>query len=119
MTETRDTQIGLRRADRPPIGNIRYKRVLRWSPKERMLRLFRIMWQRGKGDIGFSNPIFQPYDVKLSFAIEIKLEDSWVGVFWKKPREGSVSKDTFVYVCIVPWFPIRIHYSRSHGGRHV
>lgn len=118
MDTTLTPHIEITRKDRPPVSNIRFKRVLRWSKSERMLRLCRIMWQRGAGSLGIHNPVFQPYDVKLSFAIERKFEDSWIGVYWQRPRKDSASHGTFVYICLVPWFPLRVHYQRGHGGRY-
>jgi hypothetical protein len=89
--------------------NWRIKSVFRWSADERLLRLFRVMWERQR--VGIT------YSVKLSFGIARKIEDSWIGIYWK--RSHLFDKETFVYFCLIPWFPIRVHYIRSYGGNYI
>lgn len=83
----------------------------RYSKSEKLLRLIRCVWCRGKGPgIGGRGN----YSAKLSIAIEFKLADFWVGAFWKTKRDES-----WLWICVIPCVPLRVHYQRSHGGRHV
>lgn len=69
------------------------------------------MWMRGHGP-GVGAP--DNYSAKLSVGIERKIEDLWVGAFWKGDRD-----EREVWVCLVPCLPIRFHYKRSYGGFEV
>lgn len=83
----------------------------RYSKYEKLLRLVRFLWCRGQGPgIGGRGN----YSAKLSVAIELKLADFWVGAFWKTKRDES-----WLWICVIPCVPLRIHYQRSYGGRHV
>lgn len=54
----------------------------------------------------------------IRMRFEFKIEDSWVGVFWRKTVEECVSDRSGmiietsprldVWVCFVPWFPLHI-----------
>jgi len=89
---------------------IRFKFVGRWSKAESLLRICRFMKKHGEGPfVGGDN-----FDAKLSFAIEIKLADFWIGCFWKKAQN-----DLWIWICLIPCFPIRVHYQKSYGGWHV
>jgi hypothetical protein len=95
----------------------RFKNVWRWSRSERRLRLFRIMWERDGGPGLATLGGREGYDVKLSFAIERKFQDSWVGLFWKSHVCYKRLNNYELWICVIPWFPIRVHYLRSYGGR--
>lgn len=52
---------------------------------------------------------------QLSVRLELKWEDLWVGVFWKrtKPRGSEVwprSKDLDVWICILPCLPLHLRF---------
>lgn len=88
--------------------NLEFKRVLRWSKSERMLRLFRVLWLvRGAPGAGYS--------VKLSAALHIVPGKVCVGVVVTtvEPYERTV------WLYLLPCVAIRFHYDRSYGGRFV
>lgn len=72
--------------------NLRVKSVMRVDTIQRHLRLFRIMWERG-------DPGFGGYSVKLAVGLHPKLI-------------GYDRKCNILTIC-----GVRIHYSRSYGGR--
>lgn len=41
--------------------------------------------------------------MKINARLEYKLEDFWIGVFWKSSKEG-----TDIYICFIPCFPLHI-----------
>jgi hypothetical protein len=90
---------------------LRCRWIGRYSKTEKLLRLIRIIWQRGDGPGlgGRGN-----YSAKLSVAVEFKLADFWIGAFWKTKRD-----EKWLWVCVIPCVPLRFHYQRSYGGRHV
>lgn len=45
-----------------------------------------------------------PIHVRLEF----KLEDAWIGVFWKRTPQGREAKKTDIWVCLVPCLPVHI-----------
>jgi len=52
----------------------------------------------------------------ISARFEFKVEDSWIGVFWKH-TEATVDSGKFplftdIWVCFVPWFPLHIMIQR-------
>lgn len=77
--------------------NIRVKRVLRLDEIQRHFRLFRVMWERG--EVGVSHG---GYSAKLAVGITPKL----LGY------RRDATHDWLVTV-----FGLRVHYSRSYGGR--
>ena len=48
----------------------------------------------------------------MEIKIEFKLEDFWIGVFWKRePRWDELrflGKDLHIWICIIPCLPIHI-----------
>lgn len=72
------------------------KFVNRYSPTERIYRLFRIMWVRGTVGDG------RGYSAKLTFAITPDLF-----------RFRFLGADLYLVFLFV-----RIHYERSYGGTH-
>jgi len=57
----------------------------------------------------------------ISARFEFKIEDSWIGVFWKRSIDESVEVNDSeteavivstprldVWVCFVPWFPLHV-----------
>ena len=90
----------------------RIKRVLTWSPTEKRLRLFRVLWVRGLGP-GYGAP--ENYSAKLSVAIELKRWSMCVGLScWRERRD-----DQTWWLMPLPCVAIRLHYERSYGGWHV
>lgn len=73
--------------------NLRVKRVMRFDEIQRHFRLLRIMWERGTLGGGYG------YSVKLAFGL------------W--PRLLGYDR-TFSILTVLG---LRIHYSRSYGGR--
>ncbi len=51
-------------------------------------------------------------------AVEFKIEDCWIGIFWRFKEVGygsilgSVTEDLNIWICLIPCFPI--HIIRSH-----
>lgn len=69
-----------------PLFGFRCRWIGRYSKSEKLLRLIRILWCRGKGPgIGGRDN----YSCKLSVAVEFKLADFWVGAFWKRKRDEA------------------------------
>lgn len=57
--------------------------------------------------------IFQDVPFKDFVALEFKLPDFWVGVFWKSAEELSpmfAAKRLDVWVCLLPCLPIHIRW---------
>ena len=74
------------------MSNLRFKPVMRLDEIQRHFRLFRIMWERGE-------PGYGGYSVKLAVGLHPKV----------------IGYDrTFKILTICG---VRIHYSRSYGGR--
>jgi hypothetical protein len=44
--------------------------------------------------------------MKLSVRLEFKLEDFWIGVFWKRSQVA-----THVWICLLPCLPIHLTIS--------
>lgn len=87
--------------------NLRSKIINTWSRAEKRWRLFSIQWESiDANNLTVSN--------ELSFGIEIKIPDLWVGVFWRKEGQGRL-----FWLCLIPCVPLRIHLKRSWGGRFV
>ena len=42
--------------------------------------------------------------------IEFKLEDMWIGLFWKKIMRYQGFYQYDIYICLIPCFPICIRY---------
>lgn len=79
-----------------------------WSRREKRLRLFIFSWLRGLGP-GWGTP--NNYNAALSVGVEWKVEDLWLGVFWKGTRD-----ERWIWLCVIPCVPIRFHYRRAYGG---
>jgi len=49
-----------------------------------------------------------------SISLEFKIEDCWVGAFWKTNNiqtvEGDVKFSTDIWICLLPCLPIHITY---------
>ena len=43
----------------------------------------------------------------LTILIGFDPRDIWIGLFWNRPEPFY---DLFIYICIVPMFPIKIEY---------
>ena len=59
-------------------------------------------------------PASQPGEVrgrKLSISICFKPQDLWIGAFWKREHF-----DLFIWICLIPCVPIRLHFQRTYGG---
>lgn len=76
---------------------MRLKTVFRYDPDNRLYRLFRVIWRRGKGP-GVGAP--DNYDAMVTVALSRRL------FRWVRECDG--------------WrlwvFPFRLHYERSYGG---
>ena len=80
-----------------PWHSFRFKRVLRYDRKSKMLRAARVVWQRGKVGDGTG------YSTKLSLALH--------------PRLFSFHRDWSETIIVIAG--IRIHHQRSWGGIQV
>lgn len=49
----------------------------------------------------------------LSTSVCFEPRDLWVGVYWTTNKADG---DLFVFICLLPCFPIRFHWKRSYGG---
>lgn len=49
--------------------------------------------------------------------IEVEIRDCWVGLYWDNKIEGVVgygyTQEVDIYVCIIPVFPIHLHFERD------
>jgi hypothetical protein len=81
--------------------------VNRYSPGERLFRLFRLVW-------GGSYPSVPSR--KLTFAVAIRKERWLPGLF--RLRNGETFHRRW-HLVLIPCVVIRIHYARSYGGRFV
>ncbi len=78
-----------------------------WMPKENRVCLARLRWEKGVPGLpggGHSN--------KLSVSVLFEKRDAWIGLYWTKTK----SEEWFFYICLIPFFPIRIHKMKSYGG---
>ena len=77
---------------------MRLKTVFRYSPHEKLYRLFRVIWRRGKGPgVGAPNN----YDAELTFAL---CRPWWIG--FRRECDGWRL-----------WFAgLRVHHEKSFGG---
>ncbi len=78
--------------------NFRARCIFRLDTIQRHYRLWRIMWERGEPGDG------QGYSVKVA----IGLAKAW----WRTESLGSYDR-------MVTMLGLRLHYSRSYGGRFV
>ena len=78
-----------------------WKKVCRWDEQARLLRVFRVMWQRGKVSDG------KGYSAKFSFALWL----SKYGLLRFQREEGGGT--------LFSLLGLRFHYERSYGGIHV
>jgi hypothetical protein len=84
----------------PGDSEMKFKLVMRLDRRNRIYRLFRVMWIRGRVGDG------KGYSVKFSVALE--------------PRIVSVRRNAIHWPdVIVTILGVRIHYQRSYGGLHV
>ncbi len=44
--------------------------------------------------------------------IDVEIRDLWVGVYWDNKIEGDTQMID-LYICIIPVFPIHLHFERS------
>lgn len=50
--------------------------------------------------------------MKMKIRLEFKLQDMWIGAFFKKNKEARTQDTDYewldIYICILPMFPIHI-----------
>lgn len=80
-----------------PPDIMRVKWLGRWDARNRLLRLFRVMWERGQVGDG------KGYSVKLSVGLGSTL------LHWRRESDGW----------ILAALGVRLHYRWSYGGRFV
>jgi hypothetical protein len=73
-----------------------FKRVMTYSDRERMVRLFRLIWERG--EVGHGG-----YSAKFTVGLAPKL------LIWRREWDGWL-----LYL-----LGVRLHFKRSWGGRFV
>jgi hypothetical protein len=49
----------------------------------------------------------------LSTSVCVEPRDLWIGAYWETNKADG---DFFLFVCLLPCFPIRFHWKRSRGG---
>lgn len=76
------------------IENLRFKRVLRFDPYERKLRLFRVMWEANGG------PGPDGYSAKVSLNLV--------------PKLFAIKRETFDLR--IALMGVQVHVHRSYGG---
>jgi hypothetical protein len=55
---------------------------------------------------------------KISVKVIWDPRDLWIGAYWD--RKKGVDPSLFVYICIIPCLPIRIHHKRiTTAGRYL
>lgn len=82
------------KGQRVKLHDIRFKRVFRWDSHNKLLRLFRIMWERGNVGDG------RGYSAKFSLACTPRIIGWHRGMFdWALTVLG-----------------LRVHYLRAYGG---
>ena len=69
---------------------------------------WRATWNRGTVGNGHR------YGAELSVGLVWEPRNLWVGVHWQKDRTNA--HGMFVFICLLPCLPIRIHYHRFYGG---
>lgn len=77
--------------------NLRVRKIMRYDPSNRLLRVGRVMWERGIVGDG------DGYSVKLSVGLRPAL------FRWKRGSTGW----------LLTVLGLRVHYDRSYGGTHV
>lgn len=91
---------------------VRIGRSLRFQPapnvirRERRICLTRIAWERGSPGDG------KGYSTEVSISLCWKPEMAFFGVYHRP--DGAYYR--LVYLCLIPFFPVRIHWTRSYGG---
>jgi len=83
---------------------------VQWQPnvigRERRICLTRLRWEHGAVGDGAG------YSVKVSASLCLEPHDMWIGLFWRRGWQEWTA-----WLCLVPCFPLRVHYQRSYGGR--
>ena len=56
---------------------------------------------------------------RILLTLEFKLEDLWVGLFWKhqKSTYSKISYFTEIWICLIPCFPFHFKYIRVDQKR--
>lgn len=49
----------------------------------------------------------------MTVNLEFKLEDLWVGVFWRRSGGWDYVPKLHVWVCLVPCFPLHFTFNRG------
>lgn len=78
------------------LSMLRLRWVNRWDSRDKVLRLFRITWRRGRAGDGYG------YGAKLTLALRPKV------FAWLR------SKDCAEVILTI--LGVRLHYQRSYGG---
>lgn len=92
------------RSDSQHLKAFRLKPVLTWSPKERKIRVFRLIWTKGAGPGAGGNN----YSASFSFAIQFKRLFLWCGEDQMLP---ATRKHWRFYLPFMV-----VHYHRAYGG---
>jgi hypothetical protein len=86
---------------------------IQWLPnvilQQRRICLTRLRWERGVVGDGHG------YSAKLSISLCWKLQDMWIGVFWRR-HDCNPTNGWLAWFCLLPCLPIRLSYQRSYGG---
>ena len=86
---------------------LRFRFVNRYSKDEKLLRLFRLTWCRGRGPgVGGRDN----YSAKLSAGVEFDSHRLTVGISRQKQQREKI------ILLSIPFVSLRLHYKRDHGG---
>lgn len=47
---------------------------------------------------------------RLRVRLEFKAVDCWIGAFWKRHRFPSGARETHLWICLLPMFPLHFHW---------
>ena len=74
----------------------------------------------------FAHRFYRTRDDGSSTRLSMKLlwepRDMWIGVYWTRVFDHLCDRKfdhLFVYICLLPMLPIRLHWTRSRGGRFI
>lgn len=89
--------------------NIRRPDLRIWSllfcPDKSLSRSRRLYWFR------MEKMVRDQYLFSLSACTIWEPRDLWVGAYWDASEYASL----FLYICIIPCLPLRLHFKKSYG----
>ena len=52
---------------------------------------------------------------RVNVKLEFKLQDMWIGIFWKGEQYDWHTSWLHIWICILPMFPIHIIIEKEHN----